>query len=453
MRARKIAALSPILVILILLFFFQREVFIFLAYSLTITYLIWGIYHLAIMFVGVKPPFNPGASPKRFPKLSLIIPARNEPILSRTIEICLNHVEYPEESKEVVVVTEDPVGERTAIWYSQLYPGRVIPMIRREYFPTKPSALNDSILLCKGEVIGIVDVEDVPEGDTFLKVTSAMENHGLDSVQAILRISNEEDNWITKLFAMEYAGWFRIWLNGRSQLGLFTPLGGTGNYIKRSIIYEVGGWDPLNLAEDAEITIRFYLSGRRVVLIDTRHWEEAPTTFEAWLKQRTRWFRGWIQSLIKYLKILFRPQVIRRLGLIKAFSILSMLSAPIMVLLNWLAYGMTIYWLLEYLGLMRTTLTVNLFPWWAILPLSFNIIYYYAWIKGAVLEKMGSVRDLIKYLPHFIFYMNVMMPLAAVRAFYQEIFKEVFWEKTKHVGKGVRWIIAENGSRYAASSH
>lgn len=448
MKARKIAALSPVIAILILLFFFQREVLLFLAYFITVIYLIWGTYHLAIMIVGVRPPLNPGTSPKRFPKLSLIIPARNEPILPRTIEICLNHVEYPKENKEIVVVTEDPVGERTAIWYSQLYPGRVIPVIRREYFPTKPSALNDSILICKGEIIGIVDVEDVPEGDTFLKVASAIENHGIDSVQAILRISNEGDNWITKLFAMEYAGWFRVWLNGRSKLGLFTPLGGTGNYIKRSIICEVGGWDPLNLAEDAEIAIRFYLSGRRVVLIDTRHWEEAPTTFNAWLRQRTRWFRGWIQSFIKYLKILFRPRVIKRLGLIRALSILSMLVAPLMVLLNWLAYGMTIYWLLEYLGLIATKFTADLFPWWAILPLLFNAIYYYAWIKGAILEKMGSVRGLIKYLPHLLFYMNVMMPLAAIRAFYQEIFKEVFWEKTRHVGRGVRWAIAESGLKH-----
>ena len=443
MRRRKIAAIAASLAAVVLLVLFPREFFIILAYGLTILYLIWGVYHLVIMAVGLKAPFNPGTNPKSFPKLSLIIPARDEPILSRTIEICLNHVEYPEDNKEVVIVTEDPVGERTAIWYSQLYPGRVIPVIRREYFPTKPSALNDSILICKGDIIGIVDVEDIPEGDTFLKVASAIENHGLDSIQAILRISNENDNWITKIFAMEYAGWFRIWLNGRSRLGFFTPLGGTGNYVKRSLIAEVGGWDPLNLAEDAEIAIRFHLSRRKTVLIDTRHWEEAPTSFKAWLRQRTRWFRGWIQSLIKYFKVLFRPAILRRIGLIEAFSIFLMLSAPIMVLLNWVAYGMTVYWVLEYLDIIPFTLTANLFPWWALLPLLFNIVYYYTWIQGGVLEKMGTAKALLKYLPHMIFYMNLMMPLAAIRAFYQEVFKDVFWEKTRHIGRGAKWAIAE----------
>jgi len=432
-----------LIAIMLLLIIYPRQVLLFIAYSLTIAYIFWGIYHIIILAAGVKRPVNPGTRPKTYPRISLIIPARDEPILPRTIEVCLNNVEYPLDRKEIIVVTEDPIGERVAIWYAQVYPGRVLPLIRREYFPTKPSALNDSLALCRGDIIGIVDVEDIPDADTFLKIASAIEDHQMDSVQAILRISNETDNWITRIFSMEYAGWFRVMLNGRSRLGLFTPLGGTGNYIRRSAISEVGRWDPLNLAEDAEIAVRFYLSGRKVVVIDARHWEEAPITFKAWLRQRTRWFRGWIQSLEKYARILIRPPVIRRLGILKSLSIISMLIAPIIVVLNWVAYSLTLYWLLEYFGIIPLNLTANLFPWWVILPLAFNIIYYYTWIKGAMLEGMGTTKTLIKYLPHMIFYMNFMMPLAAIRAFYQEIFKDVFWEKTKHIGRGVKWATVE----------
>lgn len=424
---------------LYLLVAYPRPFLEFTAYALILTYTLWGVYHLVILISGLRKPFDPGVQTKSYPKISLIIPARDEPILQRTIEVCLNYVEYPLDRKELVVVTEDPVGERISTWYSQVYPGRVIPLVRREYFPTKPSALNDSLVLCKGEVVGIVDVEDIPDSDTFLKVASAFTNHNLDSVQVILRIINESDSWISRIFSMEYAGWFRVMLNGRSRLGLYTPLGGTGNYIRKSVISEVGRWDPLNLAEDAEITVRFYLSGRRVVVIDARHWEEAPTTFRAWLRQRTRWFRGWIQSLEKYFRAMMKASTIRRIGLIKILSIVSMLIAPIMVLLNWVAYSFTIYWVLEHYDLVPLNLTENLFPWWAILPLFFNVIYYYTWIKGASLEGIGTAKTLVKYLPHMIFYMNFMMPLAALRAFYQEIFKDVFWEKTKHEGRGVRW--------------
>lgn len=446
MRLRVIAFLASVSILLVVLILFPRPLLLFTAYSITIIYTIWGIVHVILMINGLKKPFNPEIKLKRYPKFSLIIPARDEPLLSRTIDVCINHVEYPRDKKEIIIVTEDPTGERIAVWYSQLYPGNVKPLVRKAYFPTKPSALNDSLALCTGEIIGIVDTEDIPDRDTFLKVASAFENYDMDSVQVILRISNQEDNWLTKLFSIEYAGWFRVMLNGRARLGLYTPLGGTGNYFKASLIREVGRWDPTNLAEDAEVAIRFYLSKRKTKVLDARHWEEAPTNFKAWLKQRTRWFRGWLQSLTKYFQVFFKPSIIKRIGFVGTISIIFMLIAPLIVVLNWVAYGMTVYWLLEYFGIIPFNLTVDLFPWWALLPLSFNIVYYYTWIAGAVLEEIGVVKTLIKYIPHMIYYMNFMMPLAAFRALYQEIFKEVFWEKTKHVGKGVKWTVLEKHS-------
>ena len=142
-KARPIVFLVSVSILLTALIAFPRLLLLFTAYSLTFIYTLWGIYHIIIIIYGLRSPFNPGVNPLRHPKISLIIPARDEPILSRTIDVCLNHTEYPRNSKEIVIVTEDPVGERTAIWYSQLYPGNVKPLVRREYFATKPSALRE----------------------------------------------------------------------------------------------------------------------------------------------------------------------------------------------------------------------------------------------------------------------------------------------------------------------
>ena len=130
---------------------------------------------------------------------------------------------------------------------------------------------------------------------------------------------------------------------------------------------------------------------------------------------------------------------IRRLGITRTLSVLSMLVAPIVVVLNWLAYGMTAYWLLEYFSIIPLSLTRDLFPWWALLPLLFNGIYYYALAMGSLLEKVCTAKAFLKYFPHTLVYVNFMMPLAALRAFYQELFSEVFWEKTAHLGRGVKW--------------
>ncbi len=420
--------------------FLLRQFLVFLAYTITIVYTIWGIYHLILFFYGLGEPFEP-KNKSSLPKISVIIPSRNEPILGRTIETIVQHVDYPLNKKEIVVVTEDPLSERIAFWYQQSYPNVVKLLMRKEFFPTKPSALNDAFHFTTGDIVGIVDVEDILERDAFKKISSAMEGHGFDIVQALLRISNENDSWITKIFAMEYAGWFRIMLNGRSKLGLYTPLGGTGNYFRRNLIGYVGAWNPINLTEDAEITVRFVLAQRKVVVINVRQWEEAPVTFKAWLKQRTRWFRGWLQTLWSYSGLIFKPWAVRRIGFFTLFSTIVMLIAPLLVVFNWVAYSLTIFWLLEAYDILHTRLMSGTFPSFAFFPLLFNFLYYLIWLYGAKLEKIGKKNYL--YLPHMIFYMNFMMPLASLRALYQEIFKPISWEKTEHPGRGVRWVVTE----------
>jgi len=407
-------------------------------YSVNVTYLIWGVYHLVITRVGLKPPMNPEPLVGDYPKISIIIPARNEPILARTIDICLEHVDYPKNKKEIVVVTDDSEGERIALWFQQRYSNVVKLLARKQLYPTKPSALNDAYQLCTGDIVAVIDVEDIPDKDIFLKAASALNGNQYQAAQAILRISNENESWITKLFSMEYASWFRIWLNGRAKLGLFTPLGGTGNYFKHGVIGEVGRWDATNLAEDAEIGIRLTLANHRVVVIDGRQWEEAPVSFKPWLKQRTRWFRGWLQSLWMYLLLLLKPSVYKRIGIVQAFTIVLMLINPIIVLLTWVAYGFTVFWLLETYRIIQTSYVSGLFPFWSFIPLSLNALYYYVWIKAASMENIGTWKTTITHIPHMFFYLNIMMPIAALRAFYQEIFKPVFWEKTTHPGKGVK---------------
>lgn len=118
-----------------------------------------------------------------------------------------------------------------------------------------------------------------------------------------------------------------------------------------------------------------------------------------------------------------------------------MLIAPFIVVLNWVAYALTAAWLIEYYKLIGTNIMSDTYPFFAILPLIFNVIYYFAWLYGAHLEKIGKKNYL--YLPHMFFYMNIMMPIASLRALYQEIFKPVQWDKTKHEGRGVKWVTVE----------
>lgn len=420
---------------------FLQDSLIYLVYSFSIFYVMWGCYHAVVTVAGyrAKEQEEEIASDHELPKVSVIIPARNEPILSRTIEACLNHTDYPLKKKEIVVVVDDVDGERIGFWYQQKYPQNIKLLSRRKMYPTKPSALNDAFHLCTGEIIGIMDVEDIPDRDVFRKAASALSIKSQVAAQAILRISNPQDSWISNIFAMEYAGWFRVLLNGRAKLGLYAPLGGTGNYFKRSSLSHVGLYDATNLAEDAELSIRLLIAGWKVGTVNSRHWEEAPVSFNAWLKQRTRWYRGWLQSLWKYIPIMLDVKNLKRLGVLGAFSTFMMLVAPLIVVLNWVSYGITALWLLEATGIVPFKLmTAISFPFWTAVPVSFNFLYLFIWLKGAMLEGI-KIERLYKVLPQMAWYMNLMMPIAATRALYQEIFKPVMWEKTVHEGRGVTW--------------
>jgi cellulose synthase/poly-beta-1,6-N-acetylglucosamine synthase-like glycosyltransferase len=439
--AKRVAiSLTIISLVAVALVLATRITLMVLAYTLVLLYFAWGVYHVIVTIAGVKPPLSPQTPPRFFPKVSAIVPAMNEPILPRTVNVLVDHVDYPLARKEVVIVTDDPMGERMASLLQHRYRGVVKALARRESFPTKPSALNDALALCSGEVVCIVDVEDIPDSDAFIKAVSALVNHGYEAVQLILRINNEEDSWITRIFALEYAGWFRVWLNGRSRLGLYTPLGGTGNYFWRRAAAQVGGWDSLNVAEDAELAVRMTLSGMRIKVIDARHWEEAPVRFRAWLRQRTRWYRGWLQSLWKFLPWLFRPSLLRRVGPLTILSILLMLCSPLVVLLNWVSFALTGLWILEYYGI-TPPLLYGVFPFWALAPLLMNAIYFGAWFLGGKYE--GVKTKWWRILPQMLFYFYVMLPLASLRALWQEMFRPVFWEKTAHPGRGVRGFVTE----------
>jgi len=425
----------------LIFYFFPKQFVIFLAYFLTFLFIGWGIFHLFLLIIGIKKPFDKFIQPTYYPKFSIIIPAKNEPILMRTVESFLHHTDYPIDKKEIIIVTEDEIGERIGLFFSQKYPKNVKCIVRKNFFPTKPSALNDVLTLCSGEIITIADAEDIPDKDVLLKIASVLQNTKYECAQVILRITNHKDSWISKMFALEYAGWFRILLNARSKLGLFTPLGGSGNYFKKDVLNYVGKYDSLNLTEDAELTVRLLIKGDKILLVNSRHWEEGPVTFKAWLRQRTRWFRGWLQTLWKYLFVLVKYPYIKRIGLKGVISTFLMLFAPIIVILNWVAYSLTLIWIFEYLNLLPTNLLSGTFPFYSIIPLLFNLIYFLILIEGGIVEGIIKEQKLkyLKYIPTIFIYINILMPIASLRAIYQQIFKDVFWEKTAHFGRGVKW--------------
>jgi glycosyltransferase XagB len=169
---------------------------------------------------------------------------------------------------------------------------------------TKPNALQTALPFARGRYLSVYDAEDRPDP---LQLRAAFQafidgTPQLAVVQAPLVSWNDQESWIARQFTLDYAIWFRIMLPFLSRLSGVLPLGGTSNHFRTDILRQVGGWDPYNVTEDADLGIRLGRQGYQAALIDTPTFEEAPPRIGAWIKQRGRWIQGHIQTVSLHLR-------------------------------------------------------------------------------------------------------------------------------------------------------
>jgi len=210
-------------------------------------------------------------------------------------------LDYPREKLDIKLVVEaDDAGTRAAIAALGLPPHMEEVPVPDIGPRTKPKALNVALPFARGSIVAVYDAEDLPEPDQLRRALAAFRSGGpkVACVQARLAVDNGDESWISGHFAAEYAGQFEVLLPVLSALGLPILLGGTSNHFRRNVLEEVGAWDPFNVTEDADLGVRLARAGYRTAIIGSATWEEAPVTARAWLGQRTRWLKGWAQTML-----------------------------------------------------------------------------------------------------------------------------------------------------------
>ena len=164
---------------------------------------------------------------------------------------------------------------------------------------TKPKALDFALPLCRGEFVVVFDAEDTPHPDQLWRAATRFRDApDLQCIQAELYIDNAEESWLTGLFAAEYAGTFGVLLPALADWGWPMPLGGTSNHFRIATLRALGGWDAFNVTEDADLGTRLARLRYRCETMSLQRWRRRPTGFAAWMGQRTRWMKGWMQTFI-----------------------------------------------------------------------------------------------------------------------------------------------------------
>jgi cellulose synthase/poly-beta-1,6-N-acetylglucosamine synthase-like glycosyltransferase len=364
------------------------------------------------------------------PSYSVLVPAYREPEVINELIDNLGQMSYPLDKLEILLLVEEDDRE-TIEAIGDFDPG---PQFRLVLVPpshprTKPKALNYGLTLANGELVAVYDVEDKPDLLQLRRAAIVMSRLEPDvaCVQAKLAYANPNQNRITRWFAIEYAMWFNLFLPGLASLKAPIPLGGTSNHFRRSILRILGGWDPYNVTEDADLGMRMYREGFKIHVLESVTLEEANSDFVNWMKQRSRWYKGYLQTFLVHMR---SPNELRReLGTPGFFHFCLFIGGtPLLALLNPIFWVMTAIWFIGHPGLI-----LEIFPapvyYLGLVSFTFgNFALFYLTILSCRIKGMQGLLWAALMVPLYW----VMMSLAAAKALLQLVASPNYWEKTAH---------------------
>lgn len=366
----------------------------------------------------------------RMPRVSVLVPLLHEKEIAGQLIARLNRLTYPKSLLNIVLVLEagDDTTRATLArtdlpdWMS------VIEVPSHGDLMTKPRALNYALDFCKGSIVGVWDAEDWPEADQIERVVTRFNEapENVACLQGVLDYYNPRANWISRCFAIEYATWWRVMLPGVARLGLVLPLGGTTLFFRRDILEKLGGWDAHNVTEDADLGLRLARHGYVTELVPTTTFEEANCRPWRWVRQRSRWLKGFLVTYCVHMRDPVR--LLRDLGLKRFIGVQAMFLATFsqfacapLLWSFWLSFFGVTHPVTGTLGEGVFFALIALFILSEITNLAMNA----AAVSGR------SHRHLLPYVPTMMLYFTL-GALAAYKALWEMIRAPFFWDKTQH---------------------
>ncbi len=436
---RQLVFMAMILVSLVLtLSFWPIKTLIILNVCVSIFFLLNFGMRALLVWVGGAPEIDikvtdqdvTGMVDRELPTYTILVPMYKEAAVLPKLTAALRRMDYPLAKLDVKLILEED-DQETIEAAKELGLEGIFEIIRvPPSFPqTKPKACNYALHFARGEFVTIYDAEDLPESDQLKKVIHAfaLAPENTACIQARLNYFNSTQNWLTKMFTLEYSLWFDFYLPALEALKIPIPLGGTSNHFKMPVLRKLKAWDPYNVTEDADLGVRLTQHGYRVGVVNSTTFEEANSRFGNWIRQRSRWVKGYMQTYLVHMR---HPlKLYRSLGHVGFWgfqffiggTILNMLIVPFL-------YGAYSVWLLT-----GTRVLEVLYPH-AILYLSlFNLLagntfLVYIAMVGAFKRHYYTLIPSAFLSPFYW----LMMSVAAYKAFWQLIHNPFYWEKTTH---------------------
>jgi cellulose synthase/poly-beta-1,6-N-acetylglucosamine synthase-like glycosyltransferase/glycosyltransferase involved in cell wall biosynthesis len=369
---------------------------------------------------------------KTLPVYSVLCPLyREADVLPQFIE-SISRMDWPKNKLDVLLLLEaDDQASIDAARKMKLPAYMRIVVVPDSQPKTKPKACNYGLSHAKGEYIVVYDAEDKPDPDQLKKAYYVFK-HQPDNVaclQAKLNYYNPSHNLLTRMFTAEYSLWFDVVLTGLQGINTIIPLGGTSNHFRSRDLLALQGWDPFNVTEDCDLGARLFKKGYKTAVIDSTTLEEANSDVKNWLRQRSRWIKGYIQTYFVHMR--------HPVGFFKTNGLHSLIFQLVVggkiafILINPVLWLITVSYFSAYaiVGPAIDALYPPIVFYMAVTSLIFgNFLCMYYYMIGCI--KRGHY-SLVKFIFLVPFYW-LLVSLAAVRSVIQLFIKPHYWEKTIH---------------------
>lgn len=368
--------------------------------------------------------------PNDLPLYTILSPLYREAHLIPQFIDAMLKLEWPKNKLDVILLLEEDDRATIEKARKMKLPSFVRIVIVPDSSPrTKPKACNYGLAKARGKYLVVYDAEDIPDPYQLKKAYVAFQkvNKEVICLQAKLNYYNPSHNLLTRFFTAEYSLWFDITLPGLQGFNATIPLGGTSNHFRVADLKKIHGWDPFNVTEDADLGVRLFKEGYRTAIIDSTTLEEANSKLKNWMRQRSRWIKGYMQTYLVHM----RESFYRKHSIHTLFIQLTIGGKVAFILINPFLWIITILYFAWYekVGPTLEALYVGPIFYMAIISTIIgNFMFMYSYMIACVKRGQWSLVKYIFFIPIYW----LMLSIAAFIAFYQLIFKPHYWEKTDH---------------------
>jgi cellulose synthase/poly-beta-1,6-N-acetylglucosamine synthase-like glycosyltransferase len=364
------------------------------------------------------------------PIYTILLPVYKEDKLIKKLIWNLQSIDYPREKLDIKLIIEEDDDKTLNAVRNLDFPAIFEVIVVPFHMPkTKPKACNYALHFAKGKYLTIYDAEDIPDTDQLKKVVRLF--HKLPEnyicIQCALNYFNRNENFLTRMFTLEYSYWFDYMLPGLDTLDIPIPLGGTSNHFKLDQLVELGAWDPFNVTEDADLGVRAYAKGHKIAIVNSTTYEEANNEPFNWIRQRSRWIKGYMQTYLVHMR---NPAtLIKKIGWRGFLGFNFFIGAtPVTFLVYPLLLTIFITYLLFDLSSIR-----SLFPDWVLFMAIFNLMVgniLMIYVNMMAVFKRRFYELILFAIANPVYWL--MHSIAAYMGLYELIVKPFYWQKTNH---------------------